>query len=69
MILTKKKMTEYGKKFYQAEFELEIENINYQLSQKNCKNVEFLRGMLCVYKKLIDFRTGWVKENIDHWFK
>jgi hypothetical protein len=38
------------KEFHQAEFDLKIDTIIQQLSDKDCQRVEFLRGMLAAYR-------------------
>ena len=53
------------KEFHQAEFELKIDTIIQQLSDKDCQRVEFLRGMLSAYKEIIEIRQGWVKKEIN----
>jgi hypothetical protein len=54
------------KEFHQAEFELKIDTIIQQLSDKDCQRVEFLRGMLAAYRELIETRQGWVKKQVSH---
>ena len=57
------------KEFHEAEFELEIDHIIQQLSDKDCQRVEFLRGMLATYRKLIENRQGWKKQKLNDFFK
>ena len=47
------------KEFTLAEFEQRIDGIIAQLSDKDCTNIEFLRGYLAAYKELIDNTAGW----------
>jgi hypothetical protein len=57
------------KKFHQAEFELKIDTIIQQLSDKDCQRVEFLRGMLAAYREIVENRQGWVKKQVNDYFK
>lgn len=58
------------KEFRQAEFELKIDTIIQQLSDKDCQRVEFLRGMLAAYREIVETRQGWVKKQVnDSYFK
>jgi hypothetical protein len=69
MILNKKKMETNVKEFHQSEFELEIDYIIDQLTDKDCQKVEFLRGMLATYRKLIENKQGWKKKQLNDYFK
>jgi hypothetical protein len=62
-------METYVKEFHQAEFELKIDTIIQQLSDKDCQRVEFLRGMLAAYREIVETRQGWVKKQVDSYFK
>jgi len=62
-------METYVKEFHQAEFELKIDTIIQQLSDKDCQRVEFLRGMLAAYREIIETRQGWVKKQVNSYFK
>ena len=53
------------KEFHQAEFELKIDTIIQQLSDKDCQRVEFLRGMLAAYREIVETRQGWVKKQVN----
>ena len=57
------------KEFYQDEFELKIDTIIEQLSDKDCQRVEFLRGMLAAYREIVETRQGWVKKQVNNYFK
>ena len=57
------------KEFHQAEFELKIDAIIQQLSDKDCQRVEFLRGMLAAYREIVETRQGWVKKQVNDYFK
>jgi hypothetical protein len=57
------------KEFHQSEFELEIDYIIDQLSDKDCQRVEFLRGMLATYRKLIENKQGWKKKQLNDYLK
>jgi hypothetical protein len=57
------------KEFHQSEFELEIDYIIDQLTDKDCQKVEFLRGMLATYRKLIENKQGWKKKQLNDYFK
>lgn len=57
------------KEFYQDEFELKIDTIIEQLSDKDCQRVEFLRGMLAAYREIVETRQGWVKKEVNNFFK
>jgi hypothetical protein len=57
------------KEFHQAEFELKIDTIIQQLSDKDCQRVEFLRGMLAAYREILQTRQGWVKKQVNNYFK
>ena len=57
------------KEFRQAEFELKIDTIIQQLSDKDCQRVEFLRGMLAAYREIVETRQGWVKKQVNDYFK
>ncbi len=57
------------KEFHQAEFELKIETIIQQLRDKDCQRVEFLRGMLAAYSEIVETRQGWVKKQVNDYFK
>ena len=57
------------KEFHQAEFELKIDTIIQQLRDKDCQRVEFLRGMLAAYIEIVETRQGWVKKQVDSYFK
>jgi hypothetical protein len=57
------------KEFHQSEFELEIDYIIDQLSDKDCQKVEFLRGMLATYRKLIENKQGWKKKQLNDYLK
>ena len=59
----------YVKEFSKSEFELKIEEIIEKLSDKDCQRVEFLRGMLAVYKEMVENRKGWKKEIRNEYFK
>ena len=56
------------KEFYQDEFELKIDSIIQQLSDKDCQRVEFLRGMLAAYREIVETRQGWVKKEVNNFF-
>jgi hypothetical protein len=62
-------METYVKEFHQAEFELKIDGIIQQLSEKDCQRVEFLRGMLAAYREIIETRQGWIKKQFNDYFK
>ena len=62
-------METYVKEFHQAEFKLKIDTIIYQLSDKDCQRVEFLRGMLAAYREIVETRQGWVKKQVNDYFK
>lgn len=62
-------MKTYVKEFYQDEFELKIDSIIEQLSDKDCQRVEFLRGMLAAYREIVETRQGWVKKDFNDYFK
>jgi len=62
-------MKTYVKEFYQDEFELKIDSIIEQLSDKDCQRVEFLRGMLAAYREIVETRQGWVKTEFNDYFK
>ena len=62
-------MKTYVKEFYQDEFELKIDSIIEQLSDKDCQRVEFLRGMLAAYREIVETRQGWVKKEFNDFFK
>jgi len=62
-------METYVKEFHQAEFELKIDEIIQQLSEKDCQRVEFLRGMLAAYREIIETRQGWIKKQFNDYFK
>jgi hypothetical protein len=57
------------KEFYQDEFELKIDSIIQQLSDKDCQRVEFLRGMLAAYREIVETRQGWVKKKVNDYLK
>ena len=57
------------KEFHQDEFELKIDTIIQQLSDKDCQRVEFLRGMLAAYREIVETRQGWVKKEVNNFFK
>lgn len=57
-------MEVYTKEYLKDEFEMRIEDINYQLSDKKCKNKEYLRGKLAAYVDLLNATQGWVKKEI-----
>lgn len=57
------------KEFRQADFELKIDTIIQQLSDKDCQRVEFLRGMLAAYREIVETRQGWVKKQVNDYFK
>jgi hypothetical protein len=57
------------KEFHKAEFELKIDAIIEQLSDKDCQRVEFLRGMLSVYREIIETREGWTTKHVTDYFK
>ena len=57
------------KEFHQAEFDLKIDTIIQQLSEKDCQRVEFLRGMLAAYREIVETRQGWVKKQVNGYFK
>ena len=58
-------METYVKEFHQDEFELKIDTIIQQLSDKDCQRVEFLRGMLAAYREIVETRQGWVKKQVN----
>ena len=62
-------MATYVKEFHKAEFELKIDTIILQLSDKDCQRVEFLRGMLAAYREIVETRQGWVKKQVNDYFK
>jgi hypothetical protein len=62
-------METYVKEFHQAEFELKIDWIIEQLSDKDCQRVEFLRGMLAAYREIVETRQGWVKKKVNDYLK
>jgi hypothetical protein len=62
-------METYVKEFHQAEFELKIDTIIQQLSEKDCQRVEFLRGMLAAYREIIETRQGWEKKQFHDYLK
>ena len=62
-------METYVKEFHQAEFELKIDGIIQQLSEKDCQRVEFLRGMLAAFREIIETRQGWIKKQFNDYFK
>jgi hypothetical protein len=62
-------MKTYVKEFQQFEFELKIDSIIEQLSDKDCQRVEFLRGMLAAYREIVETRQGWVKKEFNDFFK
>jgi hypothetical protein len=62
-------MDTYVKEFHRAEFELKIDEIIQQLSDKDCQKVEFLRGMLAAYREIVETRPGWVKKSAHNYFK
>lgn len=55
------------KEFHQADFELKIDTIIHQLSDKDCQRVEFLRGMLAAYREIVETRQGWVKKQVNYY--
>lgn len=57
------------KEFHQSEFELKIDTIIQQLSDKDCQRVEFLRGMLAAYREIVETRQGWVIRQFNDYFK
>lgn len=63
------KMETNVKEFHQDEFEFKIYTIIQQLSDKDCQRVEFLRGMLSAYREIVETRQGWVKKQVDDYFK
>jgi hypothetical protein len=62
-------MKTYVKEFQQFEFELKIDSIIEQLSDKDCQRVEFLRGMLAAYREIVETRQGWVEKEFNDYFK
>ncbi len=44
-------------------------DIIQQLSDKDCQRVEFLRGMLAAYREIVETRQGWVKKQVNDYFK
>ena len=62
-------METYVKEFHQDEFELKIDCIIEQLSDKDCQRVEFLRGMLAAYRVIVETRQGWVKKKFNDYLK
>jgi hypothetical protein len=56
------------KQFHQSEFELKIDAIIHQLTDKDCQKVEFLRGMLCAYREIIETREGWITKKVSDYF-
>jgi hypothetical protein len=62
-------METYVKEFHQVEFELKIDWIIEQLSDKDCQRVEFLRGMLAAYREIVETRQGWVKKKVNDYLK
>ena len=57
-------MKTYFKEFTQTEFELKIDCIIEELSDKNCNQVQYLRGKLAAYREIVETRTGWKLKEI-----
>jgi hypothetical protein len=41
----------------------EYEQLLKELMKKDCKNVEFIRGMLFVYSKILNNQTEWERDD------
>jgi len=56
----------YVKEIWKNVFQLKIDDIICQLSDKDCQRVEFLRGMLAAYRGIVETDKGWVKKQVEY---